>query len=328
MSIEVFFGGQRYTLTSDRIQIIDLLLSTFEMAVLQNSHLEKANEDLRRALDDIKRVQENFKTLMEMSGDAIVVVDNRQLVRYANPSAEALFDRKAEEMLHKPFEYPVNERRREITIALSGGKSLIAEMRVVNSNWDGETVHLATIRDITETVMLCERLRAESITDPLTGLYNRRGFMTLSENQLKLAKRMKKRVVCLFTDLDGLKAINDNFGHEEGDHALRAAADILRTTFRETDLIARMGGDEFAVLATESGAEATEMMIARLARNIARYNADARRSYSLSMSIGAEVSDSRFSCSLSELMTGADKQMYERKSAKKCTGAAAGGSLR
>jgi two-component system cell cycle response regulator len=324
LSVEVFFGGQRHTLTSDRIQIIDLLLSTFELAVLQNTHLEKVNADYRNALEEIKRVQANFRLLMEMSGDAIVVIDGGHLVRYANPAAEALFGRKADEILHKTFDFPIEEGRQEITITRAEGQRLIAEMHVVSSNWDGETVCLATIRDITETVLLRERLAAESIADPLTGLYNRRGFITLGENQLKLARRMNKRVVCLFADLDGFKTVNDTLGHEEGDQVLRDAADILKRTFRETDLIVRVGGDELAILALQSETDATDVLVARLRENITRYNANARRPYPLSMSIGAKVTDLDASSSIAELMAGADKLMYEEKSAKKCASAEVG----
>lgn len=321
MSVEVFFGGQRHTLTSDRVQIIDLLLSTFELAVLQNTHLEKVSADYRNALEDVKSAETNLRTLMDMNGDAIVVVDGRQLVRYVNPAAEGIFGRKVDEILHKTFDFPMKVGRQEITIKSAGGQRLIADMRVVNSKWDGEDVHLATIRDITETVILRERLRTESITDSLTGLYNRRGLMALGENQLKLARRMEKQVVCLFADLDGFKIINDMLGHEEGDKVLRDAAQILKQVFRETDLIARVGGDEFAVLAFMSGTESADELVARLQENIARYNANCGRPYPLAMSIGTKFSDFEMSCSVPELMTGADKRMYEHKSVRKCVGA-------
>lgn len=318
MSIEVFFGGQKHTLTSDRIQIIDLLLSTFELAVLQSTHLEKVNADYRKALEEVKRAQTNLRTLMEMNGDAIVVVDEHQLVRYVNPAAEVIFGRKVDEFLFKTFDFPIEEGQKEIEITGAEGQRLIADMRVVKSKWDGENVCLATIRDITETVMLRERLRVESITDSLTGLYNRRGFMTLGENQLKLARRMQKQVVCLFVDLDEFKTINDMYGHEEGDKMLQEVARILKRTYRETDLIARVGGDEFTVLALQSGTEPPDELVARLQKNIARYNAKACRPYPLAMSLGANVSNWEALSSIPELMNVADKRMYEQKLVKKC----------
>ncbi len=99
---------------------------------------------------------------------------------------------------------------------------------------------------------MAEELRNLSLTDELTGLHNRRGFITLSQQQIRQAKRTKKEMLLLFVDLDGLKKINDGFGHSEGDRALFAVAALLRETFRDSDIVARIGGDEFAVLAMET----------------------------------------------------------------------------
>ena len=287
LSIDVFFAGQRHTLTSDRIQLIDLLLSTFEAAVLHNTQLEKSSLDLRAALDTVVRVQANFRTVMEMSGDAIVVIDRQHLVRYANPAAEALFGRPAAEFLHRPFGFPLQGGRQELTITRADGSRVVGEMHIVDSNWDTEDVHLATIRDMTETVLLRERLEAESVTDPLTGLHNRRGFMEHGTKQLRLAARMGRQVVCLYIDLDGFKQINDTLGHEEGDNVLRQAAAILKQTFRDSDVIGRVGGDEFAVVATQSGSGSAETLIARLHKEAARQAARNGQPHPLAMSIGA-----------------------------------------
>ncbi|MGZ3568836.1 MAG: diguanylate cyclase, partial [Thermodesulfobacteriota bacterium] len=87
-----------------------------------------------------------------------------------------------------------------------------------------------------------------SLTDELTDLYNRRRFFVLAEQYLKLAIRSKKRLLLFYLDMDDLKSINDRFGHNDGDQALIALGSILKKTFRESDIIARIGGDEFVVL--------------------------------------------------------------------------------
>jgi predicted signal transduction protein with EAL and GGDEF domain len=91
-----------------------------------------------------------------------------------------------------------------------------------------------------------------ALSDELTGLYNRRGFMALAERQLKLGRRSGRGMLFILVDVDGLKQINDSLGHSQGDSALRRTAEVLRKTFRNSDVIARMGGDEFAVLAIEA----------------------------------------------------------------------------
>ncbi|MCX7766224.1 MAG: diguanylate cyclase, partial [Candidatus Sumerlaeia bacterium] len=128
------------------------------------------------------------------------------------------------------------------------------------------------IEDITERKWLEEELRALSLNDALTGLYNRRGFFTLAEQQLKIAQRTRQGLLLMFADLDGLKWINDHLGHQEGDRALVTVAKILKECFRSSDIIARLGGDEFAVLAVASRKEGTATILERLQKKIAEYN--------------------------------------------------------
>jgi len=156
-----------------------------------------------------------------------------------------------------------------------------------------------------------------SITDQLTGLNNRRGFLTLAEQQLKLSDRTKRGLLLFFTDLDGMKWINDTLGHKEGDNALIEVATVLKETFRSSDIIARMGGDEFAVLAIDTMEGNTEIHMARLQDQIDRHNSQENRRYGLSISVGCSYYDPENPCSIDELMAQADKRMYEQKRNKK-----------
>jgi diguanylate cyclase (GGDEF)-like protein len=119
----------------------------------------------------------------------------------------------------------------------------------------------------------------------------------------------------LFIDIDGLKPINDTWGHEEGDRALVSAATILKQTFRESDIMARIGGDEFAVLAVDA-AETPGIVVKRLAGQIALHNALPDRRYEIFMSIGTAVYDPQAPCSLDDLISRADTLMYEQKKMK------------
>jgi diguanylate cyclase (GGDEF)-like protein len=156
-------------------------------------------------------------------------------------------------------------------------------------------------------------LRAMSLVDELTGLYNRRGFLLLAQQQLKLADRMKRGVLLLFADLDGLKQINDTYGHHEGDLALIDAATILKASFRESDILARVGGDEFAIIAVEAQTEGVEILTARLQQRLDAHNAHAQRPYPLSISIGVARYDPDVPCTIDELMAQADRSMSARK---------------
>ena len=181
----------------------------------------------------------------------------------------------------------------------------------------GEPVEIVgAVLDITERKQTEEALRTLSLADELTGLYNRRGFFTLAEKQLRIANRMKKKMLLLFADLDDLKWINDNMGHSEGDTALIDVANILKKTFRESDFVARIGGDEFVVLAIESEEVNVEVLGRRLEENLRAYNAERERSYDLSISAGVSRFNPESQCSIDELIGKADKYMYRHKRKK------------
>jgi diguanylate cyclase (GGDEF)-like protein len=156
-----------------------------------------------------------------------------------------------------------------------------------------------------------------SITDPLTGLHNRRGFLALAEQQLKLLRRTKRVMLLFFADLDGLKWINDTLGHEEGDKALIDVASVLNETFRSSDIIARMGGDEFTVLALDPDEINPDIIINRLQERIDNRNNQPNRKYKLSISIGCSSYDPENPSSIDKLMASADHLMYEQKKNKK-----------
>jgi two-component system, cell cycle response regulator len=156
-----------------------------------------------------------------------------------------------------------------------------------------------------------EALLALSLTDELTGLHNRRRFFVLTEQCLKVAIRTKKRPLLLFIDMDDLKWINDHYGHNEGDRALIDLANILKKTFRESDIIARIGGDEFVVL-LESTDENSETLLTRLHENVKDYNAK-RSQHILSISLGTAHFDPEYPISIDELLAKADALMYAQK---------------
>ncbi len=162
-----------------------------------------------------------------------------------------------------------------------------------------------------------QKLSGLSQTDELTGLLNRRGFLSLGRQNLTLARRMGRRGNVFFADLDELKKINDSYGHQEGDAAIRAAAEVLKKTFRNVDILARLGGDEFVVLTIDTVPDFVESLKQRLEACISTYNADSGKPYRLSMSLGAVPFERESTVSLEELLDRADDVLYEEKKRKK-----------
>lgn len=158
-------------------------------------------------------------------------------------------------------------------------------------------------------------IRQLSVTDELTGLINRRGFYPLAEAALNSARRHNRSCVLAFLDVDGLKRVNDGQGHEVGDALLADIAEVLRTTLRQSDILARMGGDEFCVLVTEPEGDAG-MLRERIFGAFQRFNKTQNRPFRLSASIGlVEAWPTDFS-TLDQLLAHADELMYREKKTK------------
>jgi diguanylate cyclase (GGDEF)-like protein len=186
-------------------------------------------------------------------------------------------------------------------------KSNASALEIVNRQLHSEIAH---------RIKLEEELRTLSITDSLTGLYNYRGFLALGQQQMKIAKRNKQDVLLIFADLDNLKWINDTLGHKEGDVGIIEVAKIIKSNFRESDIIARIGVDEFVILAIQAEKESASKLIAKLQNKLSEYNSGSSRSYHLSLSAGMAYCDAKDPCSIDELLSRADKLMYEQKKAK------------
>lgn len=158
-----------------------------------------------------------------------------------------------------------------------------------------------------------ESLRNLSLTDELTGLYNRRGFFTLAEQHIKTSLRTGNEISLIYTDMDGLKNINDTFGHEEGSEAIKQVANILQQTFRASDIIARIGGDEFVILESHSSFGGFGQGVTRLEENIAQFNESADFPFELSLSTGVTQITVEEDFSIQKFLAQADVMMYEKK---------------
>ncbi len=170
----------------------------------------------------------------------------------------------------------------------------------------------AMYHDISALKRAEDELKALLLVDELTGLPNRRAFITLSEQALKLAMRMERDVLMIFIDVDHLKYINDTYGHLAGDRALIDTARVLRESCREADIIARLGGDEFVALLTVDSAQTAELVCERIKSRVAAHNTEVDRPFELSLSVGATRSKAEGTM-LADLLAQADMALYEQK---------------
>lgn len=155
-------------------------------------------------------------------------------------------------------------------------------------------------------------LRCLALTDDLTGLYNLHGLLILGIEFLKLARRNGQSILLFYIDVEHFKVLNAEFGHSEGDALLVLCAGLLKKTFRDSDLVASLGGDEFAVLALESNDQSKEAILCRL-ESLLKQGNEKDQLCGLSLSTGVARFDGAHPVSLAQLLARADKDMYEHK---------------
>jgi diguanylate cyclase (GGDEF)-like protein/PAS domain S-box-containing protein len=284
----------------------------------------------------LKESEERYRVLTERSLVGVYLVQDN-IFQYVNPAFAHIHGCEPEQMIGRigPMRFIIpddHEKTRESILKRKTGENDgdLLELRIMRTDgairsvevygsraiFNGRPAELGTLLDVTEKKVLEEKLQAMSMVDELTGLYNRRGFFTISDQQVRIANRMKSDMLCFFIDLDGMKGINDTLGHKEGDEALIATATILRETFREADVIGRIGGDEFAVLALGTSGIGADELKHRLQKQVDFYNARAEKPYELALSIGAAGHDCHSLQSTEELLSVADELMYREKKEK------------
>ena len=202
------------------------------------------------------------------------------------------------------------DERQELEALRAGAQDVLPKEEV-----DGEQLARA-LRHAIERHRVHAALLDLALVDDLTGLYNRRGFLTLATRDLRLARRGDETLIVTFADLDDLKRLNDTAGHAVGDRALQDTAVILRRTFRDSDLIARIGGDEYAVLVRHAGPESAAILADRLKRHLREFNRRAARPYQLSISLGFARHKASTLSSVASLLERADRALYEDKRRK------------
>jgi diguanylate cyclase (GGDEF)-like protein/PAS domain S-box-containing protein len=199
----------------------------------------------------------------------------------------------------------------------SGGERLLANgsLKAVRDSEGGLQSVIVVASDVTQQRATEGELRAAALRDDLTGLYNRRGFALLAERRLVESRRSGASQTLVFADIDHFKAVNDAYGHDAGDRALVLAARALTATFREADIVARIGGDEFAIVADLGSDDDHDLdaLSARLEQHIARLLADSDLGFDLALTLGVSYSRASQAISLDELLRQADEFMYERK---------------
>lgn len=299
-------------------------------------------EDLKQSLE-IDRVY--FEELFDASPEAIAVLDTDDRVLRINREFERLFgytegDAQGRTINELIVPAELQDGAALMTHEVAHGQTVRTE--ALRQRKDGSAFHAAILgspvivgsdqiavyaiyRDITAQKEAEDGLRRQSTTDDLTGLFNRRGFFLLAEQMRRLAIREKAELLLLYIDVDDFKAVNDTYGHLEGDRVLADVGSLLQRSFRDSDilarmveggLLARMGGDEFVILAVDSGEKGEEILTNRLRERVEQYNNESKRPYRISLSVGAVRVPPDRALTIDDVIASADKLMYRNKRRK------------
>ncbi len=293
------------------------------------------NERMAEAQETLRKSEERYRALVESTEDSIYLVNRQYCYVFMNQNHLSRLGYSSDEYIGRSYsEFHPEEETQKFEAAVDEvfamGKSIQQEhqsdrdkryfLRTLSPVKDDRgTVSAVMIisKQITERKKMEEELRKLSLTDELTGLYNRRGFVTIASQQIKIASRLKRELMLISADLDDLKIINDTMGHKEGDQALVDIARILQDTFRSSDIIARIGGDEFVILQIKNPDEPyLSASINRLQDDLDSHNAQSGKPYTLSLSLGNVVCSPDNSRTLEQLLAEADARMYEQKKSK------------
>jgi len=297
------------------------------MASRDVTRLKKAE---KRLIDSERRYRQLFENNLglmcthDLNGTLLSINQAAAVALGYEPSAlvgQSLADHLAPDVKHMYVDYLRRVRMKGVDegllklVARDGSIRIWKYCNTVMDEPGQDGYILGSAHDVTELKEAQDAARRLSLTDELTGLVNRRGFMTLAEQHLRLMRRTSGLVLLLYADLDELKKINDRFGHEQGNAAIRAVTEVMQKTFRRTDIIARVGGDEFVVLIIEPRRGDERVLPRRLTRNLREYNLQEKQGFEVSVSVGTSLAQAQPGVSLEQLINEADAAMYLRKHA-------------
>jgi diguanylate cyclase (GGDEF)-like protein/PAS domain S-box-containing protein len=294
--------------------------------------LEQEVTEHRQAEEALRSSETRYRRLFEAAQDGILILDAESgAIADANAFLMKMLGYSHEELVGKtvweigPFKDTILNREafrklqntgyvRYEHLPLESKDGCRVDVEFVSNVYlvNGERVIQCNIRDITERRRTEEKLLYLGTHDTLTGVYNRAYF----EEEFERLKRGRGffPVSIVMVDVDGMKAVNDSLGHAVGDAVLQTAAVVLASSFRSEDVVARIGGDEFAVLLPASGSATAEKAVTRVRRFLSTRNSRVQGPL-LSLSIGTASGEK--GCSLSEVLREADENMYREKQAKK-----------
>jgi diguanylate cyclase (GGDEF)-like protein/PAS domain S-box-containing protein len=336
VSASVFIGWFFNAVYYPDLRLTSAIL--FAVILYYTATVRRIDRQRKKAEEELADRERGYRDLFDHGQGLICIHDVFGTITAANPAAllslgyskEEIIGQSLRELLHEEQRTGFDAYLRKVvhegeadgllSVLTKGGKTLFWRYHnVLVCEPDEEPYVLGHAQDVTQLIEAKNALKNLSLTDELTGLYNRRGFLTFAEQQVKLERHQStaRGLVLLFADLDGLKKINDTYGHEAGSEAIIAFSGILKSCLRASDLIARWGGDEFVILSIGSSDKNAGPILERINNGVSKYNAESDKPYKIACSIGFTKVEGGGWKSLECIIAEADTAMYAEKRIRK-----------
>ncbi|MGM0602703.1 MAG: diguanylate cyclase [Bacillota bacterium] len=312
-----------------------------EMSRLNNEMINLQRK-LNKKNIEIEAQKEKYRITLASIGEGVITSDNKGKIKYINPRGEELIGWNLKDAENKPcgeifeLEFPEEDVNGEAA-AVDCQKYLTDDGVDMISNWeaflkkkDGEKFpvefsiskiksggitsgKVIVFRDISERKKAENKLKKFASTDILTEVLNRRAGIDYLQKQMEIAEEREEELSIFFLDVDGLKRINDRYGHLEGDELLKSVGNILQKSLRQHDAVIRLGGDEFLVVMPGTDRKSSEKIWERIAENFKKENKENNKKYKISVSRGTAVYRKDYKLSSDQLINLADERMYKEK---------------
>ncbi|BDU51714.1 diguanylate cyclase [Haliovirga abyssi] len=309
-----------------------------EFKVLADS-INKMILEIQNMNMEILLGNEKYRALFEESTVIHIMVDENYCIREVNKAAEKIIGYNREEIVGESILSSFDEENnikikniidniflgtgsKETEVMLKAKNGDIKYLIIKPSNFllieEGDKYRVLLVgTDITEKKLIENEIKRYATFDELTGLYNRRIGIEMLEKNLQMAKRNNNNLIVIFIDVNGLKKINDSLGHKNGDKLIKITADILKESSRESDIVCRLGGDEFLVILVNCDLVDSEKFWNRVLENKERKNRSGKFDFKVSLSYGIASLDENREMSAYKIIEIADNRMYEDKKLKK-----------
>lgn len=321
------------------LSIVEIILLIFALIVLSLEAIfifRPAELQIRKSMDVLVGNEDNIRKLFDIAPNPMFLVNpkdysivqlNQMALDTIRLSSEEAIGRKLYDFVASDYLKPLDIieekkyfgqiKKMEVVLRDVFGTSYFMLMSTARITFYSEIIYLIGFSDYTDLKKKEEKLERFATIDEMTGLINRRTGLAILQKEIERCKREINQLTLCFIDLDGLKRVNDEFGHIEGDWFIKTVAHLLNQNARTEDTVFRYGGDEILILFPQCDEEKGRFILERIMGDLSKVNAKSGKPFEIDLSYGLSTYSCNKNILLEDLISKADENMYKQKVGKK-----------